>query len=352
MASAPSPTRSPRTSDLERPLPLLEPVTVTLTSGVLDAKGTPLWGYYSWTFGCDRQWSAPLWVLDNVSPLSISFPQVSLSDTGRAIVVWSVNQEWVESSRCELSTGGCTAPETLGDNSDGFDLAGNGAGQVIVVGRGTSSLWSRAFDPATQSWRPMSTVASIGLAAKSALDVSMDALGNATVIWRERGPEHDEIKVRRYLWQASAWEPATVLETSDLHAIQVRVAENSSGKAVALWGLAQGIDGSLVASHNEGNGWAEPARITGECPETKFSVDIDQAGNAIVVWDDDGDRSPGLWSSRLASGTGAWTPPFKMDPMCCCEYPQARMRGPGRPTTGRPRRSGESRPLPWTRRAT
>jgi len=319
------------------PLPLLEPVTVTLTSGILDAKGMPLWGYYSWTFGCDRQWSAPLWVIDNVSPLalSVSVPQVSLSDAGSAIVVWFVDPIVTASgsvafSRCEMSTGSCTAPETLGDDSEGFDLAGNGAGQVIVVGRGTSSLWSREFDPATQSWRPASTVASTDLLGKNYLDVSMDGLGNATVIWLEHGLEHDEIKVRRYVWQASAWEPTTVLDTPPMKAIQVRVAENSSGRAVALWGLAHGTKGSLTASHNEGNGWAEPTRVDGECPETKFSVGIDQAGNAIVVWDDDGDTSPGLWSSRLAAGNPVWTPPFKMDTMCCCDYPQIAMNAEGK----------------------
>lgn len=315
-------------------LPVLQPVTATLTTGVLDTKGTPLWGPYSWTFGCDSRWSAPVWVSD-MSTLSVS-PEVSLADGGSAIVVWFAGKDGtligsIAFSRCDVSTGSCTVPETLGTDVYGFDLAGNGAGQAIVVGRGTSSLWSREFDPATKSWRPASVVASSCLDGRNFLDVSMDGLGNATVIWREHGLEQDEINVRRYAWEASAWEPATVLDSSPLEAIQVRVAENSGGTAIALWGLADnGIQGSLMASRNGGQGWTKPTRVAAERPETKFSLDIDQAGNAIVVWAEHAAASPGIWSSRLAAGTAAWTAPFKMDTMCCSSLPFVAMNAGGK----------------------
>jgi len=110
----------------------------------------------------------------------------------------------------------------------------------------------------------------------------------------------------------------------DLHTLEGIV------RGVALWGLSKGIQGSLMASRREGKGWAAPTRVSAECPETKFSVGVDQAGSAIVVWAEYGVASPAIWSSRLAAGTGAWSAPFRMDPTCCAELPVVAMRSGGK----------------------
>lgn len=115
--------------------------------------------------------------------------------------------------------------------------------------------------------------------------------------------------------QATAWSGATPVEISAENADQPHVAYNASGHAMAVWTQFDGAVTSIWASKFDqpSNTWRKAAlveQITGGNAAGP-SVSVDEAGNALVVWQQRVAGGASQWSiyaNHFRISTGTWSP--------------------------------------------
>jgi hypothetical protein len=110
---------------------------------------------------------------------------------------------------------------------------------------------------------------------------------------------------------AKAWGTATLFETAAGEAREPQVAANASGDAVAVWSQHDGTAQRIYARrHTAGVGWGSVERIdAGTLGAGVAQVAIDDSGNAMAVWQQDGlDTTRRIYANRYTAGTGWGSP--------------------------------------------
>jgi Divergent InlB B-repeat domain len=146
--------------------------------------------------------------------------------------------------------------------------------------------------------------------------VAMDASGNATVVWKQRGGGiHLDVYTARYD-VSSGWGTATLLENitsavnggfTDSH----DVAMDPAGNAIAAWSQHIDVQEYIYASrYTPTGGWSAAEALESDIPgQIEFSfnpqIRMDDSGNAVLVWGH-GNRL----HAKQFSPAGGWTTAF------------------------------------------
>ena len=276
-----------------------------------------LWG--SHLSSDNTTWNTPIHIFGGTEPSQGSprVPQVSMDDSGNALLVWQMRTS-VElmSSYFSANTDEWNTATEFADSSittSPIKLAMNTNGSAIAVWRENITILVDGFGvtrPIIQG-RPFDPINGWGLSqlisfADHTTDVdgsftpqlSINSSGDATVVW-----VHDKIlpdfNSEANVWSrqysaTSGWQSSVLLETNDLKfAITPQIAMNDSGKAIAIWvhkseDLASGLKSIWVNSYDPISGWANAQEIK---PTSVFQnvlplpqIGMDQNGNAVAVW--------------------------------------------------------------------
>jgi hypothetical protein len=90
------------------------------------------------------------------------------------------------------------------------------------------------------------------------------------------------------------------------------IAMDAAGNAIAIWRQSNAAGGVFSIHANRFTAatktWGAPALLETDDIEGAGDVDldVDAAGNAVVVWNQLSGRYQSIWSNRLAAGAGAW----------------------------------------------
>jgi hypothetical protein len=225
-------------------------------------------------------------------------PQIAINSKGEAVAVWK-NQ--LSSGATSIVTRSFTGSnwnfftENLSDNGadvDGPQIALGDDGQAVAVwlqktGEVLSLLASRR-DTANK-WLDPQLVETNDAGNAAAPQITMDTLGNATVVWEQLAGLL--LSSRRDVWANRLvdgnWLGAQKLETDDAgDARAAQVGSDSSGNAIAVWDQFDGTRLNIFSARFDGTQWGAPELIEQDNASnaTFAQIAVNPAGRALAVW--------------------------------------------------------------------
>ena len=262
-------------------------------------------------------------------------PQVAMSSSGNAIVVWqqvgsSGNQSilanrysagaWGGAVWLEAGAGDASDPQIAMDNNGNamvvWQQVDSSGYQSILANRYSAGVWGGA------------TLLDDSISAGSNPQIAMDNNGNAIVVWvqvDDSGAALNIIQARSY--SAGAWGEVTQLFSFGGYDIRPHVVMDNSGNVMVVWG-AKAMSGpwGIAARRYSAGAWGEVTWLDAAQGGGNAHVAMDNNGNAIAVWDLNNDSSThedvysmrysaGAWETytMLNSAGEAWRPQVAMD---------------------------------------
>lgn len=250
-----------------------------------------------------------------------------IDDSGNTTFAWIPSS--TSAARHSVASGWSLEYEfdPTGYQTDYVELAGNDAGSVIAIWKlnvlgasGTDHLMFSVYDPALDLWSGQDYIVFEGSFIFQP-DIAMNDSGTAVVVWRETS-----IRASIYDPVSGSWSAPEII-TNELtpgfnapgYAPQVAI--DNSGNAIAVWddGLSLGtsVTGSVWASRYDitTGQWGEAFLIEqGALDATNAQIEMDNAGNALVVWLQDNDNTDGfndtfeIRARRYNATTDLWEP--------------------------------------------
>lgn len=297
-------------------------------------------------------------------------PQVAIRDSGEAAAAWNVYepetvpcpnppsnvpcQLIVKSkssikSAFRLPNSTWEAPVTLtsADNTGEPQIALDGSGNATALWRvsnGADRLVESSLRPAGGHWLTPVAISRtplpyVGNELDSNLQLAVDSQGEATAAWMHEyanathglsGANAVETTVRK---SDGSWQAPSVISGPELHVDGLRLAENASGTAVAVWDCSGGPHGRVGFAYpltvrgairmTAQERWRPPADIS--APEGGFAdVALNPDGRAVAIWEELGPYTAsappaGIYTSFYEAGLG--TPGMPQAHRCASSAP-------------------------------
>jgi len=256
------------------------------------------------------QWGTPHLLSSSTALASAHVPDLALDQAGNALVVWyqgdgrSYHTDgWAAQYAAASDHWSAATLVTDGVNkATGLRVALTPAGQGLLAWEQERGDGSATTSQPVDVWaRPVSTAGVWGTGsivsggpALSAyvygqLALAVNAAGDAALLWSQRLLPSQPMVVQAALFKpASGWQAATTItlnSTEDCH--QPAVALDDAGNAIAVW-QQQTDYGSYGGSNRyvAGAGWGTASHFVDSKLGDTFlpSVAMDATGNATVVW--------------------------------------------------------------------
>jgi hypothetical protein len=225
------------------------------------------------------------------------------------------------------SDGAWTEPGQLGtgegkmyDATAAVDARGN-AYAVWSQGRsGRSTIRGRQFrvTQAGGAWGdPMPISAGDGFATSP--DVVQDAMGNYTIVWREKPAAGGDGNIRaRRVAADGTWTDVVTLEDQDGQAHHPQLAADPAGNVHAVW-TTKGLEidvglGDVWTSRFDAasGAWGEAIALESKRPESHGPrIGTDANGGAVVVWSE-GNLDRSIYGRTYDPGTKTWSDPQRL----------------------------------------
>ncbi|HTD08588.1 MAG TPA: PKD domain-containing protein [Solirubrobacteraceae bacterium] len=241
-------------------------------------------------------WDSPVVVSSSADDASL--PQVALDSHGDAVAVWlslSGGGEYsIEASTKSGFTGAWQTPVTLRELGPMAamdprpDLAVDSQGDAVVVWEcleGGEDLVEGASRPAGGSWQAPETL-STEAENLHAAEVGIDAAGDATAVWEEKGAE---VRIDAASKPAGGqWQHPVAISPEGDNANEPRLAVAANGDAVAAWEHFESEELIEATVRNSAGAWGKPVALTqpetGKGEPAGQQVAIDGQGDAVLVW--------------------------------------------------------------------
>ncbi len=148
-----------------------------------------------------------------------------------------------------------------------------------------AAAWALCAAPdAGATWTEPIEVSAAGISTGEA-QVGVDGAGNTTVAWISYGGPGTSSSIRSaYKPAGDPWElPLTVIGSFGCHDPQLAV--NLAGAAVVVADCDEGAATMRAARRDTAGSWTGSTPVPGSAPGEEPRVGLDDAGNAIVVWE-------------------------------------------------------------------
>jgi len=116
--------------------------------------------------------------------------------------------------------------------------------------------------------------------------IALDSDGNAIAVWRQyNGSDYQAYYA---YWNGATWTDATTIPGQPAeHANSIRIAFDSNGNAIAVWGQYDGSNVQIYYAYWDGTTWTDATTIPGQLASLASAPEIafDSNKNAIAVWE-------------------------------------------------------------------
>jgi hypothetical protein len=273
-------------------------------------------------------------------------PQVDFDAAGNAIVVWHQSNDIrynIMANRYTAGSGWGT-PELIETD----DVGSAYRPQIDISEAGNAlAVWYQ-FDGAKYNvmanryergvgWGTPELIETDDSGDVNAPQVAFDNTGNAIAVWNQFDGTRNNIMANRYI-VGSGWKTAELIDTDNIgNAFDPQIDFDKYGNAIAVWSQSNETEESILANrYTAGTGWGTPKIIGGTNSGIAASpqVDIDLAGNAIVVWNQlDGTRF-NILANYYTVGSGWGTAELvEIDNVGNAFFPQVAFDGYGNAVT-------------------
>ena len=244
-----------------------------------------------------------------------SKPQVAVNSAADAVAVWqqSDGTRWnIYSNRYVVGDGWGSAQLIETDDSGnalGPQVAVDDAGNAVAVwyqSNGTRyNICSNRY-VVGEGWGTVQLIDTYSLYDSSSPEVAVDGAGNAVVVWKQYDGTFIGLMSNRYV-AGTGWGVAQRIDTSiggiDSHQVSV----SSAGDAVAVWQQVNGTRWDIYSNRYViGDGWGSAQLIETDNSGDAFDPQVaaNAVGDAVAVWEQNGNTHRNIWSNRYVVGTG------------------------------------------------
>ncbi len=288
-------------------------LSVWSRAGVVEASGRPAGG---------PTWQAAL-ALSDTKKEAVA-PQVALDSHGDAVAAWEsleAGEYSVEVSSRSGLTGAWQTPVTVKKLGTELpmdarpDLAVNSAGEAVLVWVRVH-LTEHAVEAAVRapgdSWQKPETLSETPEDQHPA-EVGIDAAGNATAVWEDKGT--GEVLITGATRPAGGkWQMPVAISKAGANANEPRVAVDSAGNAVAVWERFEGEEFVEASMKPAGSAaWGKSVALTepetGKGEPAGQQVAIDEHGEAVAVWSRTNGTHNFVEASVGRASSSAWQRP-------------------------------------------
>ena len=279
------------------------------------------------------------------SPPPPEMPRVSMDGRGGGMAVWNGNGAVVARS---YDPSGGWGPEqivsTSADQTPEVAVALNGSRGVAIWEQGRN-IWSTLFDAST-GWESNAELRELALDPAMTPSLASNTFGGGSTIhtaWKQvftssSSSQHGGVAAENFRFD-TGWSGWSRVDTNpqQLASAQtifgLRTAAGGQGRAVAVWFQTVAVGSQyvpgIVAARRTTNHWEPAERIGfGSAEAQNPDVAMDLAGNALAVWEQDGD----LYASTYSQAVGAWSTPDVLRAVISTETsfrPRVAMNGDG-----------------------
>jgi hypothetical protein len=253
-----------------------------------------------------------------------TYPKLSLAEDGAVLALWagddpSVPGAWWQRKRLWAGAispeTGWAGPQIISGSTAPFyrpfEVAADGRGNVIAVWvesappslhDAPTGLWVNRLVKGVGWGRPQMLAALPHITGLATIQVALavDPDGNAVAIW----PGPGGLEASHYVADAD-WSTPILVGGADPHFPRLRM--SARGRAVAVWNSPLGVE---AADFEPGRGWSEPETqvVPGgmrefDWPGKEPDLGLDRVGSAWVAWVQD----RRILAARFTAGSG-WGP--------------------------------------------
>jgi PKD repeat protein len=288
-------------------------------------------------------------------------PAVAMDATGNGIVAWGQRSgtggEYEIYAQVYLATGSWYAaqpigfydpPIYIGGDASNPQVAMDGSGNAVVVWQKYNPvddnyvIFAQRWDHASQQWWPKTYPISTGTPAFDTPNprIAMSANGDAIAIWQETSQASNGIFANRLAKGQTVWSSGTkqwIAQNNNLPLVSnPQITMDRNGNAIVVWDLN---GDSYAVRYSPATGWTPTAEQidagTGDATDPQIATNGWFPGSGsdrvMTVWNEDsGAGTPTNIYARLYS-VGSWLPPEPIESGGgAAYYPQVAMNDSGR----------------------
>lgn len=277
-------------------------------------------------------------LIDSTFTDDCTHPDVAVDGHGNAIAVWGQTTSFVSSvwaNRYVVGEGWGT-PEVIETQTEVAGLP-----KVVVEPSGNATVvWTQYLSGHGHLWSNRYVVG-LGWGVEEevepyvenafSFDIALDGTGCVVAVWSQDDVTHNNVSANRYV-PGEGWGEAEMIGGNlPGDTAEPKVAVDSSGNATAVWYQFDGAYWSICYNRYEvGEGWGAAGLIEHDNSEDASAVRVadDGSGTALAVWQQDYAGVPSIWSSFYVPGEGWGTPGTVEDSSEFAYIPTAVMYGP------------------------
>ncbi len=177
-----------------------------------------------------------------------------------------------------------------------------------------TNIWAAKFDQISNAWGKAELVETISTGSAIGPEISVDAAGNAVVIWTQSNGSGSNIFANHYRINNGTWATPEIISTPAFSASAPTVKVDSAGNGIAVWRQFDDVQNrnrwDMWANRYTSStaSWSTPTLIesddTGDVDNP--AVAIDSSGNAVAVWSQKIFAWNSILSNRFDTSTGKW----------------------------------------------
>ena len=270
--------------------------------------------YYDKTAG---GWGEPVDISASDSSFFYDY-QVEILENGEAWVVWTQSGSvWSRMYSPETKTWQEAENLGIGNNSV---LSINRSGTILVLrtefdGMNTNIRASR-YIKGSQSWTDRFIY---GFPGFGGLDLDQDDSGNAILVWDQSATSHYDVWGMYYDAETDTWGDPELLDQTNVSAEAPRIAMDGSGNGILVW-EQKGAGGSNIWAKQfdaASQSWGAPFLIDGQMnidEDAILSVVLTRNGHTFVLWEQgNGMSGYQIWATIYHEHSDAWDTPTRLD---------------------------------------
>jgi hypothetical protein len=284
-------------------------------------------------------WQAPVDLSAASDPLSFGNPIAAVDTAGNVMVIW--RRSGIFAARYSVATDTWAAPVAITPPPASPDCSiwesirvavdPVGRGLVVWVETCRGPFLSYTFTVHVARYAPDTGTVTEAVLSEPAngvstdVDVAVDQVGNATVLWSQRAPTA-VMQTSSFTAATAEWTAPTSLLPNpyDLAADGARMASDAVGRITAVWRVTDVNNRSFIRAARydaSSRAWAHMADlgvVASPLFVQKPVLAVDPAGNAAAMWEEAAPVPPvptrRLRAALYRDGSATWCPAVEVSP--------------------------------------